>query len=980
MGGIPIDTTGLPPGATFGAMTGVGTVAAPGATIEVAVTVEAARVAGSKVDGPLKVGQAFGPRYHIIQLLGAGGMGAVYQAWDAELSVAVALKVIRTDAHAGRASDAEKRLKQELILARQVTHKHVVRIHDIGELDGIKYITMPYVQGNDLATELRRSGKLPVARALRFARQIAAGLQAAHEAGVIHRDLKPANIMISGTGDDMQALIMDFGISASMDQATTGSVLGTLEYMAPEQARGGAVDGRADIYAFGLILYEMLTGPRLVAAATPQARVDAMKQRFEEGLVPIRELDSSIPEPLQAFVTRSVDKDAASRFQNVTELVSALARLDDTGNLVPFAARLTKPMIAAAAAMVLLLLGGTYLGTRRLVTPPKAHDPVSVLIADFENRSGDPIFDGVLEQSLGIALERASYINVFKAGDRHALAAQVTNGKSSRLTEEVGQLIARREGIRVLVAGGIERQQRGYRLELRALDPANVTKPITTVRQTLTDESQVLNDITGVADRIREALGESKTEMAKLADAETVTAASLDAMSAYARAQELQTAGKYKEALPDYQRAVELDPTFGRAYAGIAGVYANYFKQRDKAEASFQMALKHLDRMTEREKYRTLGKYYLDVAGNYEKAIETYETLVQRYPADDSGHGGLALAYVLSGDLTRALPHVRSALQIYPHNSLQRYNYAMYSMYAGEFGTAIEEASVVQRENPTLEYAWLPVALSKLAQGDQAGAREAYASLAAMSAFGSSLSQLGLADLDSYLGRHRDAVRALREGLSADAARKDSHAMAQKYVALAEAYLSIGDRSRAIDASHQAVKLTDRESVLYPAARVLLLAGRHDEAAQVADALEQKLQRHTTAYAGLIRGESALQRGRLAEAIEAIINAQKRRDSWFSRYLLGKAYVTAGSSHAAEALAELDRSVKRCGEASDAFTDDMPTLRYLPPAYYWLGRAQEGVGSTAEANKSYEQFLALRADADSQDPLAVDARRRVSPR
>src|SRR5919198_947523 len=263
MGGIPIDTTGLPPGATFGAMTGVGTVAAPGATIEVAVTVEAARVAGSKVDGPLKVGQAFGPRYHIIQLLGAGGMGAVYQAWDAELSVAVALKVIRTDAHAGRASDAEKRLKQELILARQVTHKHVVRIHDIGELDGIKYITMPYVQGNDLATELRRSGKLPVARALRFARQIAAGLQAAHEAGVIPRDLKPANIMISGTGDDMQALIMDFGISASTDQATTGSVLGTLEYMAPEQARGGAVDGRAHTYPVGLILYEMLTGPPL---------------------------------------------------------------------------------------------------------------------------------------------------------------------------------------------------------------------------------------------------------------------------------------------------------------------------------------------------------------------------------------------------------------------------------------------------------------------------------------------------------------------------------------------------------------------------------------------------------------------------------------------------------------------------------------------------------------------------------------------
>ena len=162
------------------------------------------------------MGQSFSPRYHIIKLLGVGGMGAVYQAWDAELGVAVALKVIRTDArHRAASSEAEKRFKQELLLARQVTHKNVVRIHDLGEIDGIKYITMPYVQGDDLSAVLKREGKLPIAHALRLARQIAGGLQAAHEAGVVHRDLKPPNIMISGAGDEEQALIMDFGISSS---------------------------------------------------------------------------------------------------------------------------------------------------------------------------------------------------------------------------------------------------------------------------------------------------------------------------------------------------------------------------------------------------------------------------------------------------------------------------------------------------------------------------------------------------------------------------------------------------------------------------------------------------------------------------------------------------------------------------------------------------------------------------------------------
>src|SRR3954468_3563329 len=182
-GVLSLDTTGLPPGATRG----------PGiASTDELTGNDSAPASVPRRAGPLHVGQSFGPRYHVIKLLGAGGMGAVYQAWDAELSVAVALKVIRQDSpDRAVSSEAEKRFKNELLLARQVTHKNVVRIHDLGEIEGIKYITMPYVQGDDLASTLRRDGKLPIARALRLARQMANGLQAAHEAGVVHRDLKP---------------------------------------------------------------------------------------------------------------------------------------------------------------------------------------------------------------------------------------------------------------------------------------------------------------------------------------------------------------------------------------------------------------------------------------------------------------------------------------------------------------------------------------------------------------------------------------------------------------------------------------------------------------------------------------------------------------------------------------------------------------------------------------------------------------------
>ena len=239
-----------------------------------------------RATGPLTIGQQFGSRYHILKQLGIGGMGAVYQAWDAELEVAVAVKVIRPEVTRDPAAalEIERRFKQELLLARQVTHRNVVRIHDLGEIDGIKYITMPYIEGADLATVLRDE-KLTVAKVLAIARELAAGLQAAHEAGVVHRDLKPANVMI----EHEHAIIMDFGIARSTSRGgaapvrpptasgqigltvdddvtrfaatVVGEVIGTIEYMAPEQARGEHVDQRADVYAFGLIVYDMLGPP-----------------------------------------------------------------------------------------------------------------------------------------------------------------------------------------------------------------------------------------------------------------------------------------------------------------------------------------------------------------------------------------------------------------------------------------------------------------------------------------------------------------------------------------------------------------------------------------------------------------------------------------------------------------------------------------------------------------------------------------------
>ena len=312
----------------------VGSIPHSGVSLEDAETIMPQ--AGQIIQGPLRVGDAFGPRYHILRILGSGGMGTVYQAWDNELGIALALKVIRPEVLHDRtvADDVERRFKRELLLARQVTHKNVVRIHDLGDINGIRYITMPFIDGADLSTIIKRNGRLPVGRALALSRQIVAGLVAAHEVGVVHRDLKPANIMVDS---EDRARIMDFGIARSTSGTSaaatfTHGIVGTLDYMAPEQARSEHADHRADIYAFGLILYDMLVGHHHVEGSE-SAITDLMK-RMHAVPQSVRAIDPSVPEELDRLIETCLQPDRALRFQTTEELADALARLDADGRLM----------------------------------------------------------------------------------------------------------------------------------------------------------------------------------------------------------------------------------------------------------------------------------------------------------------------------------------------------------------------------------------------------------------------------------------------------------------------------------------------------------------------------------------------------------------------------------------------------------------------------------------------------------------------
>jgi tetratricopeptide (TPR) repeat protein len=595
-------------------------------------------------------------------------------------------------------------------------------------------------------------------------------------------------------------------------------------------------------------------------------------------------------------------------------------------------------------------------------------------VTDFVNRTGDPVFEGSVEQALTLALESARHLTVFRRGTARAVAAELAPDKSDRITEETARLIARREGINIVIAGAIALDDGDYRITLRASDPATGAE-LAAVERTEDDKEQVLDTIIAMTTSVREALGESRSELERLAEAETVTAGSLEAMRAYARAQELTLKNNNAEALQQYQLAVKLDPSLGRAYAGMGVIYTNIFKDLEQAEKHYQAALQYVGRMTERERYRTLGTYYLNVARNYEKAIENYEALVKEYPADDAGHGNLALAYMHVGDVARAVAEVKKVVEIYPRNSLQRYNYAMYSMYVGDFATAIAEGTRLEKEDPTFEYYPVPLSISQLASGDVTAAMATYDRLEKINSRGAAFAAYARADAAMYHGRYRDAIRTLLDGIAADRKAGVPEELPPKYLALAEAYLETGNRSAAVRAAVEAAKLSRHESTLFPAARVLARAGSEGEAAAIAVELENVLQRQTTAYAALIRGEIAAVQKRTGEMIDAYRDAQKRHDSWFSRFLLGRAYVE--TDHYVEALAELEIAAKRHGETTDAYFTDHQTLRYLPATYYWLGRAQEGLGALGTARTRYEEYIRLRQNADPGDALTADARERL---
>jgi serine/threonine protein kinase/tetratricopeptide (TPR) repeat protein len=921
----------------------------------------------------LAPGSILGGRYEILKTLGEGGMGSVFQAHDNEVDRIVALKVIRPEL-AGSA-EILQRFRQELVLAQQITHRNAVRIYDLAVADGVRFISMEYIEGEELRDVMDKRGKLPPKEAAEIMLQACYGLAAAHRQGIVHRDLKPQNIMIDKQG---RVAVMDFGLAGSMETAVllnqaspsdvkgsatltrVGSFLGTPRYMSPEQARAQKIDLRSDLFTVGLILYELTVGKIPTGPGKLQEMLD---ERGSKQMPPPIEADPQMPRALNEIITRCIQLDPAARYQTIGALIEALETW--LGIRKPY--RSSRKLLAALAVLSVLLIAALFYGFRPR-TAAGAHAPVKILISDFANQTGNPLLDGTLEPAMSTALEGASFITAYNRGNARRTLSKLSG--STKLDENSARLIAQREGVGVVVSGSIVREGSKYAVSAQAID-ARTDKVLDKASATASTPNDLNYAVARIAAGFRKALGDATPKSAQLAAAETFSSQSLEASQQYALAQELQWQGKWDAALQAYSRSTELDPGLGRAYAGMAVILANMGRKQD-AENDFKLALSKIDRMTDREKYRTRGAYYL-MERDYDKAIEQFKALETQFPADSAGIGNLALAEFYARNMRGAVEDERKVVALYPDNVLYLNNYGLFAMYAGDFDTAIKQSERLLELNPGFEKAYICLGISQLARGDEAAAAETYRKVAPLSAWGASASAVGLADIALYQGRPDEALSILEPAIRADLAAKDSSRAAAKYVMQAQAWLMKGQSAKAIAAADRAVSGSTDESLLYPVAMVYLEAGKSDKALELGQKLSQRLEPDPGAYGKLIEAEVQMKNKNYRDAVRTFQDAQKISDTWLGRLGLGRAYLEAGAFPDVDT--ELDACVKRRGEASSVFLDDEPSWRYFAPVDYYLGRAREGLQSPGAA-EAYRNYLKVR-EKTVNDPLAADAKKRL---
>jgi tetratricopeptide (TPR) repeat protein len=666
-------------------------------------------------------------QYRILERLGRGGMGVVYRALDTKLGRHVALKFL-PDGFA-QSPEALDRFAREARSAAALNHPYICTIHEISEHNSRPFIAMELLEGRTLAEQIG-DRPLPIGLSVELALQIASALEAAHAKGIVHRDIKPANIFVTSSGN---AKVLDFGLAKSVTTAAAGSpdsdtiantptltgagsALGTIAYMSPEQARGQDVDGRSDLFSLGLVLYEMVTGRQAFSGETTAVVFDGILNRTPPAP---SEINVDVPAELERIIARALEKDRTARYQSAVELMTdlrPLRRAPDSGGAPAATAAVRAPSgtrwpsamptaaepavrprwrnwrLALPIALIVLILAGIATWQRRGPQALAASD--LILIADFENTTGDPVFDGTLKQALAVKLEESRFLNVAPDQRVRETLGYMNRPADTPVTAAVAREICQRQGIKALMLGSVASLGTTYVVTLTA-ENCGTGDVLAREQATAGGKEQVLSALDGVASGMRGELGESLASINRNdTPIEQATTSSLEALKAYSLGNQKRNTSSDQEAIPFFRRAIELDPNFASAHAQLGTIYSN-LSERQRSIEHRRKAYELRDRVSERERLYITAHYYNGVEMDIGKALETYALWKQTYPRDPVPYINSGTLYSARGEAERALESYLKGVELDPTRRLAYSN--AFSKYV-ELDRIDEAEALVKRQ------------------------------------------------------------------------------------------------------------------------------------------------------------------------------------------------------------------------------------------------------------------------------------------